>query len=169
MNEKIVSLHCYDNFYRWLWVMLRCSISSIFSFLILSCSFPRIIILNDPLSPEEHLNLGVIYERKGEFDNALKEYYTASKKLPLAYLYLGNIYFQKNDYKEAEKYYKKALKKGVENGDLYNNLAWLYYTKEMNLEEAEGLVLKALQINPEKSDIYKDTLEKIRIRRQSRK
>jgi hypothetical protein len=36
------------------------------------------------LSPEEHLNLGVAYENKGELDDALKEYETASKKIPKA-------------------------------------------------------------------------------------
>ncbi|NWF76676.1 MAG: tetratricopeptide repeat protein [Nitrospirae bacterium] len=148
-------------------LVLSCGI--VFSILILSCSFPRIIVLDDPLSPEEHLNLGVTYERNGEFDHALKEYHTASKKLPLAYLYIGNIYFHKNEYKEAEKYYIKAITKDVKNADLYNNLAWLYYKKGENLEEAEGLALKALKMNPEKSDIYQDTLEKIRERKQNKK
>jgi tetratricopeptide (TPR) repeat protein len=137
--------------------------------ILLSCSFPRIIVLDDPLSPEEHLNLGVAYERKGEFDNALKEYHTASKKLPLAYLYIGNIHFQKNEYEEAERCYKKAMSKGVKNAAIYNNLAWLYYTKGENLEEAEELVLKAIEINPEKKYIYQDTLEKIRSRKQNQK
>lgn len=125
------------------------------------CSLPRIIVLKDPLSPEEHLNLGVAYEKKGEFDNAIKEYLRAAKKLPIAYLYLGNVYFQKNELDEAEKYYQKAIKKDPQNADAYNNLAWLYYTKKENLDEAKGLVLKALELNPSKEDIYRDTLEKI--------
>ena len=106
-----------------------------FAFLILifeflsSCSLPRIVILDDPLSPEEHVNLGVAYEKQGEIDNALREYRLASKKHPLAYLYMGNIYFQKNDFDEAESAYKKAIKKDSQNVDAHNNLAWLYYTK----------------------------------------
>jgi len=130
--------------------------------LLLGCAFPRIIVLDDPLSPEEHLNLGVTYEKKGELDNALKEYQVASKKLPVAYLYIGNIYFQKNEYEEAERYYKKAIKKEPENADAYNNLAWLYFIKRKNLDEAERLVLKAIELNPVKKNIYQDTLEKIR-------
>jgi len=123
---------------------------------------PRIIVLDDPLSPEEHLNLGVTYEKQGDFDNALKEYKEASKKLPLAYLYMGNVYFQKKEYEEAEVHYKKAIKKDPENADAYNNLAWLYYTKRERLDEAERLVLKAIEINPSKKEIYLDTLEKIK-------
>ncbi|MDP3298347.1 MAG: tetratricopeptide repeat protein [Thermodesulfovibrionia bacterium] len=130
--------------------------------LLTSCSLPRIIVLDDPLSPEEHINLGVVYEKKGEIDNALKEYRLASKKLPLAYLYMGNIYFQKNDFDEAESAYKKAIKKNPDNSDAYNNLAWLYYTKKENLNEAEELALKAIELNPSKKDIYQDTLVKIR-------
>jgi len=123
---------------------------------------PKIIILDDPLSPEEHINLGVAYEKQGDIDNALKEYRLASKKLPLAYLYMGNIYFQKNDLDEAESAYKKAIKKAPDNSDAYNNLAWLYYTKKENLAEAEYLALKAIELNPSKKEIYQDTLNKIR-------
>lgn len=127
-----------------------------------ACSFPRIIVLDDPLSPEEHLNLGVTYEKKGELDNALKEYKEASKKSPLAYLYIGNVYFQKNEYDNAETYYKKAIKKDPANADAYNNLAWLYFIKQENLDEAERLALKAIELNPPKKAIYIDTLEKIK-------
>ena len=139
-----------------------------FSFLIsyflfvTSCATPRIIVLDDPLSPEEHLNLGVTYEKQGELENALKEYKVASKKLPLAYLYMGNVYFQKKEYEDAEFYYKRAIKKNPENADAYNNLAWLFYTKREQLDEAEKLALKAIELNPSKRETYVDTLEKIR-------
>ena len=131
-------------------------------FCLCACTTPRIIVLDDPLSPEEHLNLGVTYEKQGDFDNALKEYKTASKKLPLAYLYMGNVYFQKKEYEEAEVHYKKAIKKDPGNADAHNNLAWLYYTKRERLDEAEKLALKAIELNPSKKEIYGDTVEKIR-------
>jgi tetratricopeptide (TPR) repeat protein len=134
---------------------------SYFSF-INACSLPRIIVLEDPLSPEEHLNLGVAYERKGELDGAVGEYKAASGKLPIAYLYLGNVYFQRNELDEAERYYKEAMEKVPENGDAYNNLAWLYYTMKEKLDEAEELALRAITLNPSRQDIYQDTLDKIR-------
>lgn len=126
------------------------------------CSFPRVIILKDPLTPEEHLSLGVTYEQQGDFDNAIKEYTLAAKKLPGAFLYLGNVHFQKKEWKKAEDYYRLAIAKQPDNADAHNNLAWLYYTRREKLDEAERLATKALELNPGKGDVYRDTLEKIR-------
>jgi len=133
------------------------------------CAFriPQIIVIDDPLGPEEHINLGVAYETKGEYDDAIREYKAASKSLPVAYLYLGNVYFLKNELSEAERYYKKAIKKDKGNADSYNNLAWLYYIKGENLDEAESLVSRAMELDPSKRDMYQDTLGKIRAEKAS--
>jgi tetratricopeptide (TPR) repeat protein len=104
----------------------------------------------------------VAYERSGEFDNAIREYQKASRTLPEAYLYLGNVYFQKNKLKQAEAFYKKAIQHDRNNADAYNNLAWLYYVKKENLDVAENYVLKAIELNPKREDVYRHTLENIR-------
>lgn len=132
-------------------------------FFLNSCALPRVIVLDDPLTPEEHINLGVTYEKKGEFKNAINEYKKAEKKLPVAYLYIGNVYFQQGELDTAEKYYKKAVRKDPENADALNNLSWLYYIKNEKLDEAEPLAMKAIELNPSKEAIYRDTLEKIRL------
>ena len=136
--------------------------------LLSGCALPRIIIVKDPLTPEEHLNLGVAYEKSGEFDNAIKQYKLAAKKRPIAYLYLGNAHFQKNEWAEAEHYYRKAIEKNPKNADAYNNLAWLYYTKRENLDHAERLAIQAIDLNPSKESLYRDTLDKIRQKRNER-
>ena len=130
--------------------------------IIAGCAMPRIIIYDDPLSPEEHLKLGMAYEKDGELDNAISEYKAAARKLPIAYLYLGNVHFQKNELDQAEKYYKKAIRKEAHNADAHNNLAWLYYIREENLDKAENLALRAMELDPSKRDVYMDTLEKVR-------
>src|SRR5574340_621044 len=125
------------------------------------CSLPRIIVLEDPLTPEEHLNLGVAYEKRGEFEAALKEYEVASRRLPMAFVYMGNVYFTEGKPAKAEANYNLAMEKDPLNADAYNNLTWLYYTEGKNLDEAQSLVQRALELNPAKADIYKDTLGKI--------
>lgn len=148
--------------------LVGCQINTFFilltalSLMLSGCALPKIIILKDPLTPQEHINLGVAYENKGELDAAIREYKTAAKKTGSAYLYLGNAFFLKKDFPEAEKYYKKALDKEPLNADAYNNLAWLYFTEGKNLDKAKGLAEKAIELNPSRKDIYTDTLEKIR-------
>ena len=131
------------------------------SLIFVGCALPRIVVLDDPLTPEEHLNLGVSYENKGELDNALREYKTASKELPAAYLYIGNVYYLKGDLSEAESCYKKSIRKDPKNADAYNNLAWLYFLQRRELDAAERLALAAVELSPEK-DVYRDTLKQIR-------
>jgi tetratricopeptide (TPR) repeat protein len=126
------------------------------------CAMPRIMIYDDPLSSEEHLKLGIAYEKDEEFDNAIKEYKVAASRLPVAYLFLGNVHFQKNEWGQAEKYYKKAIKKQTHNADAHNNLAWLYYIRGKDLDKAEKLALRAMELDPSKIDIYRDTLDKVR-------
>ena len=136
----------------------------IFTLLIMfaGCTMPRIMIYDDPLSPEEHLKLGMAYEKDREFDNAIKEYKVAARRLPVAYFFLGNAHFQKNEWDQAEKYYKKAIRKEARNADAHNNLAWLYYMRGENLDKAENLALRAMELDPSKIDVYRDTLEKVR-------
>jgi tetratricopeptide (TPR) repeat protein len=121
----------------------------------------HIIVLEDPLTPEEHIRLGVAYEDKGELDAAVEHYEIAAKELPVAHLYLGNVYFLKKEPEKAEKHYLEALEKDPGNADAMNNLAWLYYTERKNLDTAAQLAKDALALEPSKSEIYMDTLLKI--------
>ncbi|NOY39636.1 MAG: tetratricopeptide repeat protein [Nitrospirae bacterium] len=118
-------------------------------------------MIDDPLTSEEHINLGVIYEKKGQYDEAISEYKKASETLPVAYFYMGNASFLKGDFKGAEGFYRKAIREDPANADAMNNLAWLYYKLGENLDEAEALVKRAIEIRPERTDMYRDTLMKI--------
>ena len=105
--------------------------------------------------------MGVAYEKQGKFGAARKEYDAAAQQMPTAYVYMGNTYFAEGDLLKAEESYHRALEKDPLNADAHNNLAWLYFRSGKNLDEARRLVLRALELNPAKTGIYRDTLEKI--------
>ena len=130
-------------------------------FLFTACTTAKIVVLHDSLTPEEHINLGVINERKGDYNEALRHYKIASRKLVVAFFYIGNVCFRMKDYRCAEKNYKRVIKEMPGNADAMNNLAWLYYTMGKNLDIAGKLVEEAIEINPAKRDTYMDTLIKI--------
>jgi tetratricopeptide (TPR) repeat protein len=128
------------------------------------CSIPHFIVLKDPLTPEEYLQLGVSYESLNQLDLAEEQYQKAAvHDIPEAFLFLGNIAYQKKKYKEAETFYDDAIKKMPMDPRGYNNLAWLYYEQNANdLKKAEHLARKALDLaTPDHRSIYLDTLEKI--------
>jgi len=106
------------------------------------------IFMEDPLTAEEHNNLGVIYEREGKYDLAIREYKRAvnsDNTLVTPLVNLGNVYFKKGEYTKAEKYYKKALKKDETNLESANNLASLYI--ESGEDYKEGLEYMLLVTN----------------------
>ncbi len=131
------------------------------AFILSACSLPRIIVLHDPLTPEEHDNLGRIYESEGKADLALDQYRQALEKnedhLP-SLLLLGDLSYKKGDYSGAESAYRKALKQEPKNGDVMNDLAWVFIRTGKNLDKAKELVTGALSVNPAHRSYYLDTL-----------
>jgi Tfp pilus assembly protein PilF len=115
------------------------------------CSrIPRIIVLEDPLSAAEHVELGVAYETKGELDLARREYERAlrkDRKFYRARLNLGNIFLSKKEYGKAREEYLLAL--GLRPGDAEatNNLSWAAIFSGEGIDEAlarmESVVLGA--------------------------
>ena len=57
------------------------------------CYLPRVTVMDDPLSSQEHLQLGLSYEKQGEYALAEGQYEQAADALPEAWLYLGNLHF----------------------------------------------------------------------------
>ncbi|MBI3802557.1 MAG: tetratricopeptide repeat protein [Nitrospirae bacterium] len=131
-------------------------------------TMPRIVILNDPLSAEEHLQLGLSYEAHHEWDQALSEYRKALEKGgPSSVIlgYLGNVYYAKKDYPAAEEAYQKSLHGNPQNAPVLNNLASLYLIKQKELVEAERLVQRAIAADPTRKPYYLDTLGEIYLAR----
>lgn len=128
-----------------------------------ACSLPRVAVLRDPLTAQEHLQLGLAYEQDGELELAREHYEDAAEELPEAHFYLGNLAFGREDWDKAEREYKRAIKGLPNDPRPRNNLAWLYYTRKKSLERAEELAAQAVELAPEaERGEYVDTLETIR-------
>jgi len=136
-------------------------------FLPCGCSLPRIIILNDPLSAEEHHALCTIYESQHKYDLAREQCRAALRKNPKftpSLLLLGELSYRLKDYSEAEAAYDRALELQPENGDIYNNLCWVYIERKTGLRKAEVLIRKAITLNPAHKPNYLDTLGVVLLR-----
>ncbi|MCR4309862.1 MAG: tetratricopeptide repeat protein [Deltaproteobacteria bacterium] len=104
------------------------------------CSrIPRIIVLSDPLTAAEHVELGVAYERKGELDLARREYERAlrkDRKFYQARVNLGNIFLAKKEYGKARVEYLLALELRSEDVEATNNLSWAAIFSGEGIDEA---------------------------------
>jgi Flp pilus assembly protein TadD len=135
---------------------------AILVFALSACSMPRIVVLHDPLSAKEHIDLGVIYEQRGMLDLAEKEYLKAVDKQSnwaIPYFNLGNLAYKRKDLRGAEGYYRKALTLDNQNPDIMNNLASLLHETGRD-DEARTLIDKALSLQ-QKSE-YLDTQRTIK-------
>jgi Tfp pilus assembly protein PilF len=128
------------------------------------CSLPKIVVLHDPLSGEEHIKLGSVYASQGKAGLARDQYQAAVKQDPRnarAWSLLGDTAYLLKDYAGAERAYDSALDLDPSNGDLHNNLAWVFVQRERKLGTARDLVTKALELNPANRPYYLDTLGSI--------
>ena len=129
--------------------------------LLLSCSLPRVYVIEDPLTAVQHNELGYIYESQGKLDLAEKEYTQAvgkEKGWAVPHFNLGNVRFKMGDLKRAEGHYREAVEKDGTNPDFMNNLAYVL-CEQSRYDEAEQWISRALSISPKKE--YLDTQKKI--------
>lgn len=100
---------------------------------------PKIIVLKDPLTAAEHVELGVSYERKGELDLARRQYEMALKKDKgyfQARVNLGNVYLAQKEYGKARGEYLRALESRPGDAEAANNLAWAAIHSGEGIDEA---------------------------------
>ena len=138
--------------------------------LLLACGcsrIPRIIVLEDPLTAAEHVELGVAYERKGELDLARREYEGAlrkDKKFFQAHLNLGNVFLAKKEYGKAREEYLLALELRPGDADATNNLSWAAIFSGEGIDEALAR-MESVVSGPEGSrPALLDTLGVLRMR-----
>ena len=131
------------------------------------CSvFPQMVRHNDPLSAEEHVQLGTSYEAQGLKENAVEQYkaalYLQKNNIP-ALLAWGNLAFEKGDWKNAETCYRRILHLDPTHAGANNNLAMVYVASGKNLNKAEQSAQMALKQGGPLKPYVLDTLATIYI------
>lgn len=135
--------------------------------LLSGCSLPKIVVLHDPLSAEEHMRLGTIYEAQDKPGPAREQYRMAAQqdnKHVKAWMRYGDLSYREGDLAEAEKAYEAAVDLDQTNGDVRNNLAWVYLKRDRKLSKARELVAQAMDLNPAHRPYYLDTLGMLLLR-----
>ncbi|MGA8752532.1 tetratricopeptide repeat protein [Candidatus Deferrimicrobium sp.] len=132
------------------------------------CSrLPKIIVLEDPLTAAEHVELGVAYERKGELDLARREYERALRKdgkFFRARVNLGNIFLAKKEFGKAREEYLLALELRPGNAEATNNLSWAAIFSGRGVEEALARMESVVSGPPGgRQPIFLDTLGVLRM------
>jgi len=130
-----------------------------------ACStLPRVVVLHDPLNAQEHVTLGVAYERKDRLDLAIQEYQVALRQegtyIP-ALMGLGNASYTNGALVEAESYYLQVLSLARDHPGANNNLAMVYLVQDQRLKEAEALANHALERGGPLRPRVLDTLARI--------
>ncbi len=132
------------------------------------CSpLPRIIVLEDPLTAGEHLDLGVAYERKGELDLAAREYERALRKdagFVQARVNLGNVRLAQKKYADARREYLRALEIRPGDLDAENNLAWVAILSGEGIDGTLARLAAALAAAPSRPPAVLDTLGVLQVR-----
>ena len=128
---------------------------------------PKIIVLEDPLTAAEHVDLGVAYERKGELDLALREYERALRKDGKFYrarVNLGNVYLAKKEYGKAREEYLLALELRPGDAEATNNLSWAAIFSGEGIDDALIRMDSVVSGSGGRQPVFLDTLGVLRMR-----
>lgn len=112
-----------------------------------ACSgLPRIVILHDPLTPQEHVTLGESYQARGLGELSAREFEAALRRqaefVP-ALIGLGNLAYEASAFEEAEGFYRRVLAASPEHPAAGNNLALVHLARGERLDEAERMTRHA--------------------------
>ncbi len=103
-----------------------------------------------------HVNLGTVYSRRGQLDEAIREYRESLRLNPyygLTHYNLGNALLQKGEVDEAIQHYQLAILLLPMYVDSYNNLG-LALRKKGRVDEAIRQFQQAVRLKPDDADIH---------------
>ena len=86
------------------------------------------------------------------FENGVKFTISNNRLLEQFFSYLGDSYFQLKDHQSSDQAYEKALKINPENSIVLNNYAYYLSLRKENLDRAEEMARKAVELDPNSSN-----------------
>ena len=101
-------------------------------------------------------NLATVYSRRGQLDEAIREYREALRLNPyyaLAHYNLGNALLQKGQVDEAIQHYEQSIRLLPMYVDPYNNLG-LALRKQGQVDEAIRQFQQAIRLKPDDADVH---------------
>lgn len=122
----------------------------------------HLVVLHDPLSAAEHNDLGVAYERGGQYSLAATQYRRSLRlddRQARTWVNLGNVEAAGGRWPAAQKSYRRALREAPGDPDALNNLAVALLHTGGSRDEARTLAAKAVASGGERDSIYRVTLE----------
>lgn len=114
----------------------------------------------EPKNIDIYKNLGIIYLRKKQMELAEKTYELVAQLAPNdfeGHYYLATVYDRRGKRQDAVEELKRALELNPSYAEALNYLGYLYIEEGINLEEAKGMVLMAIEQEPQ-NGAYIDSL-----------
>ncbi len=114
------------------------------------------VIQKSPKRARPHVNLGVAYGKRGEYDKEIAYCLKAielNPNYPKSYSNLGIAYGQKGEYDKAIEYTQKTLQLEPESAKAYNNLG-VAYGKKGDSDKEILCCLKAIELDPYYAQAY---------------
>lgn len=109
------------------------------------------VLRKSPHNDRPHYNLGVAYQEQGRFDDAIREYQTATNLNPnhaKAYSNMGAVYHQQGRLDDAIREYQTAINLKPDYADTHYNLGLAYY-KQGRLDDAVNAFQATIKIKPD--------------------
>lgn len=110
----------------------------------------------NPYSKELYLSLAYRYEKSGNLDAAIRVTTQGKKSLPKdedLLFFLGNLLDRSGDYESGVSVMRELLKLNPNHAHAMNHIGYVFAERKINLEEAEELLIMAVQLEPQNAYI----------------
>ncbi|MGA0164085.1 MAG: tetratricopeptide repeat protein [Bdellovibrionota bacterium] len=110
----------------------------------------------NPYSKELYLSLAYRYEKKGNLEAAIEVTNQGKKSLPRdedLLFFLGNLLDRSGDFESGIGVMRELLKLNPNHAHAMNHIGYVFTERKMNLEEAEELLIMAVQLEPQNAYI----------------